>query len=247
MLALSDESVKDVDGFLRKEAYTVRTASGSRSKAAYGVTGIPKSFLVGPDGKIIWKGHPRELTRAKVAEALTSARKPGERDFLVVEPSTGARMHDSLNSAVLAAEEGRLGDALDAARAVANSEAENTTARAAASALVRDLDKHLELLNRQVEQAVVARDPLAAVRLLEGLAAVLGEREGGKAAATRLTALRADEAWAGELAGAQALDAATQASIGEGKAATKRAYTEVAGAHPGTRAAERARRWAKHK
>jgi hypothetical protein len=31
---------------------------GSTSGKAYGVTGIPHAFMIGPDGKIAWDGHP---------------------------------------------------------------------------------------------------------------------------------------------------------------------------------------------
>lgn len=31
---------------------------GSQSKTAYGVRGIPAAFLIGPDGRLVWAGHP---------------------------------------------------------------------------------------------------------------------------------------------------------------------------------------------
>lgn len=247
MLALSDEGPKEVDGYLRKEGFTVPTGISSRSKSAYGVTGIPKSFLIGPEGTVLWRGHPRELTRARLEELIGEARAPEANGFLGLRTSPGARMHASLKPASEAAEAGRLAEALATARVVAATDEESDTARAAASSLVREVEEHVLLLQRQVEHAFESREALAMVQLLRGLATALAGTEAGEAAGARLAKLEQDEQWSRELAGARALDAATQSSIGEGKAEKRRAYTAVAEQYAGTRAAERARRWAKRK
>jgi len=247
VLALSDESPAVVDKFLEAEAYTVRTAASSRSKSDYGVTGIPKSFLVGPDGTLLWKGHPRELSRDQVRGFLKGARKPAEGDFLAVRPAPGARMHASLNSAVEAAEGGQLGLALEAAHAVAVSAEESAAARAAASTLTRSIEEHVALLGSQAEAYAADLDALPTGALLRGLASSLAGTAAGEAATRRLASLSEDEAWTRELAAAQALVAATQASRGRGKAETKRALQVVADEYSGTLAAKRARRRTKQK
>jgi hypothetical protein len=38
--------------------YTLGT--GSRTLDDYGVTGIPHAFIIGRDGKLVWKGHPSD-------------------------------------------------------------------------------------------------------------------------------------------------------------------------------------------
>jgi hypothetical protein len=41
-----------------------------------GITGYPTSFLVGPDGRVLYAGHPGELTKEKLEEHLASVRLP---------------------------------------------------------------------------------------------------------------------------------------------------------------------------
>ena len=76
VLAVSDEAPDVVRPYLEKDGYTVRTSAGSRAGDAYGVRGIPDSFLIGPDGKIVWQGSPFSLTDAQIEEALKGV-KPG--------------------------------------------------------------------------------------------------------------------------------------------------------------------------
>ena len=60
-ISLTDESKDKVTQFMDSDAamrmpYPV--ACGSSSSSAYGVRGIPHAFVVGKDGKIVWRGHP---------------------------------------------------------------------------------------------------------------------------------------------------------------------------------------------
>lgn len=43
---------------------------GNASDGGYGVTAIPHAVLVGRNGRILWIGHPAELSAAKVEQAL---------------------------------------------------------------------------------------------------------------------------------------------------------------------------------
>lgn len=42
--------------------------------AGYATRGIPAAWLVGPDGKIVWKGHPAELQQGLLEEQLKKVR-----------------------------------------------------------------------------------------------------------------------------------------------------------------------------
>jgi hypothetical protein len=39
----------------------------------YGVSGFPSAALVGPDGRVVWKGHPGSLPEGTIREALEGA------------------------------------------------------------------------------------------------------------------------------------------------------------------------------
>jgi len=242
VLAISNEAPTTVWKFLDREGYTVRTASGSRSGGVYGVSGIPASFLVDPQGKIVWKGSPRELTRQRVERALQGAHRPSGREFLALRTAPGAHMQPALAAAVAAAEAGRLGEALEEARRVASAESTEPAARAVAGALAVAVERHVELLVGQAEGNVARRDVLPAVRVLEGLAESLEGRPEGRAAKEKLAELRRQETFTAEFAAARALEEAVRSQEGEQASAVRARWKAIADEFPGTRAAERAQR-----
>ena len=253
VLALSDEDAATVDKFLDREGFTVRTASGSRSKGGYGVSGIPASFLIGADGTLLWKGHPTHLTREKLRALLGVTSTVPAQNFLALPVAPGARMHANLKPAAEAAEAGDLGRALELARSVSAEATESAAARAAADVLVGAIEAHVALLEAQAADYWERLEPLPARTLLEGLSTAFAEgepsasREPGKRARARLEQLAADEAWTAELAGALALEAAVEASIGKDRAGSRKALRGVPEEHPGTLAARRAKRRMKRK
>lgn len=242
VLALSDEKPSTVNKFLDREGFTVRTAAGSRSSGDYGVNGIPASFLVGPDGRLLWKGHPSKLSAAKLRSLLGDLKKPAEGDFLAVRPAPGARMHTSLETAVEDAEAGRLGAALEAARAVALDAEAKPGARAAAETLAREIETHVTLLETQAQEFEAAREPLPTRAILKGLATALTGTETGTQAQKHLDELAEDEEWKSELAGALALEAAVRDTVGVGSTESRRGFRAVVKEHAGTLAASRAKR-----
>ena len=58
LLALSDESASQVEGYVSEHGITYPTAAGSGSKRGFKVSGIPAGFLIDHTGTIIWSGHP---------------------------------------------------------------------------------------------------------------------------------------------------------------------------------------------
>ena len=74
VLALTSEGAKRTEAWIE--------AKGAKFAYAYdrgglakqlGVRGIPASFLVGPDGKIVWQGHPSGVNDALVTKHLEGA------------------------------------------------------------------------------------------------------------------------------------------------------------------------------
>lgn len=62
ILSLTEQERGPVADFVARKGATMAYAVGaeSESAAAYGVTGIPRAFVVGRDGKLLWAGHPQE-------------------------------------------------------------------------------------------------------------------------------------------------------------------------------------------
>ncbi len=71
-MAISPEARATLDEYGKKNGITYPVGidpSGSVSRS-YPGRGIPRSFLVGADGTVVWEGHPLNLTSAIVEEQL---------------------------------------------------------------------------------------------------------------------------------------------------------------------------------
>jgi thiol-disulfide isomerase/thioredoxin len=75
ILGLSKEPKEKVEPFAKEKGMTYIVGYGSESGEAYGVTGIPTAYVVGPDGKVAWNGHPMQPDFEKAIEAAIAAAK----------------------------------------------------------------------------------------------------------------------------------------------------------------------------
>ena len=57
----------------KKIAYPVALLEGSSADQAYGVTGVPRCFLIDRQGNLAWQGHPAAIDEAMI-ESLLDAR-----------------------------------------------------------------------------------------------------------------------------------------------------------------------------
>jgi hypothetical protein len=67
---------------------------GLASMREYGLNGFPSAALVGPKGKVLWKGHPAQLAEADLEKWLDGARVPGaptEFDPLAIDVALTAK------------------------------------------------------------------------------------------------------------------------------------------------------------
>jgi thiol-disulfide isomerase/thioredoxin len=74
IIGLSNEDEAVVKNFLQKTQmdYPIALAKAD----GYDVQGIPHSFLIGTDGKLLWRGHPASLDVAMIDKALVGAVSP---------------------------------------------------------------------------------------------------------------------------------------------------------------------------
>jgi thiol-disulfide isomerase/thioredoxin len=74
IIGLTDEPKEKVEGFAKDMKMNYSVGYGSSSGEDYGVRGIPHAFIINPDGKIVWDGHPMdpnfEPTVTKLAESV---------------------------------------------------------------------------------------------------------------------------------------------------------------------------------
>lgn len=71
VIAITKQSRAAVDAFITETgAKHPIVIESTDSMAAYGCNSYPSSFLIGPNGKILWTGNPASLTDAKIDEEL---------------------------------------------------------------------------------------------------------------------------------------------------------------------------------
>jgi hypothetical protein len=239
VLAVSDEAPDVVRGYLDQGGYSVRTSAGSQAGDAYGVRGIPDSFLIGPDGKIVWQGSPFSLTDAQIEEALRGV-KPGAGlgNLLAVPPSR--EYAKRLKAATDLGSAGKPAKALAAARAVAADEKAEAVDKVDAEHYAFEITGYLGELQKQIDELLAAKEVQRVVEALETLSKEFGATPEGKPFAEKLAAVKTDKSLSKELDAAKAYQKLQKdiAKLSASKAKVKQA--EFAEKWKGTRAGERA-------
>jgi len=64
IIGVSDEDPAAVKDFQKGTPMNYPNGISKDLVQKYGVNGIPHAFLIGKDGKLIWRGHPMQLTDA---------------------------------------------------------------------------------------------------------------------------------------------------------------------------------------
>ncbi|MBL8862960.1 MAG: redoxin domain-containing protein [Planctomycetes bacterium] len=236
VLALSNEVDEKVSAFLDQNGYSVPTAAGSTSGGAYGVSGIPRTFLIDPSGKIAWSGHPSEVSKSLLQEVTKGAKKRSSSVLAIqVDEEPAGRL--AAHAKAMAA--GNPGKALTALQAFADDPKATEAEKSGAAALVTAIEEHVGLLNREADKLLGAREVLRGLAILDALAK---EFTGpiGEAAKKRAAEVRKDDALAKEIAGAEALARAQEQAKKLGSTKARSKFEEVVEKHKGTRAAERA-------
>ncbi len=237
ILGLSDETPEKVGAFVDENGYTARIAHGSHTSGKYGVTGIPATFIVGPDGKLVWSGRPSELNSSILENALKGA-KPRNGGMLAFAPSSaaGGRIAGQLK----ACEDGKIGKAHAALLAFAADEKASETERTDAAALAGEIETHVAALMSQAERFTKARDVFKSVAIYDALAKEFGAAKTGSDAKAKADEIRKDATLAKELAAAEAFEKMRESTAKLGTSKARDKWKDFAEKYKGTRAGERA-------
>lgn len=214
----------------------------STANAAYGVNGIPHSFLIGPDGNVAWHGHPSEVNKGVLKNVLKGAKKPSG-GMLGVK--TDFKVDARVVKAQGLAADGKLADALrDLATIDADAkatEAQKTDAKAVRDAITR----HAEMLSTTADNLTKARDVARSLAVYDVLAKELASVDAGVEAKKRADAIRADSKLMAELEAAKAFEKLLEQIKPLASDKRKGKYDEFAKKYAGTKAADRAKTMAR--
>ncbi|MBI4230461.1 MAG: hypothetical protein HY608_06465 [Planctomycetes bacterium] len=234
ILALSSEQKGALEPFVAENRIEYPVGCGSSTSGAYGVRGIPDSYLIGADGKVIWNGHPSGLTDAMIEAALSKVSGPiGPSAFLLPDdlPESFAAVRAAVRKRQLALAirtlEGMAGDGgPDADRALALHGEMDGFARARLDAA---------LAHRAAGRLWSAAKGLEDVQgLFRGMDCAT---EAGEA----LRAVRQEPGWRAEQSAQRILAAADRTSEGGRSAEARKQYEMVIERYPETEAAASAR------
>lgn len=241
-IGLSDEVDDKVDPFITEFKIQCLVGGGSTSNGAYGVDGIPHTFIVGPDGNLAWHGHPSELKEDLLKTLLKGARKP-------VGGPLGVRMNFDVDARVSKAQalaaEGKLADSLKELGAIDADPKSSDQQKNDAKAVREAIDHQGDALCAAAEKAVASQDVEKAVTLLELVSKELGSSAGGAKAKARLEQIHADKRLMAELESARAFLKLQEQVKTLATAKQRGRYEEFAKHYAGTKAGERAKQLAR--
>lgn len=93
LLGLSDEDEQTVEDFMKKTKMPYIVGSGAQAAVeSYGVTAFPTAYLIGPDGKVAWKGNAAAVDYE--LERLLKDNPPTKKGLLA-EKSAEAALKDA--------------------------------------------------------------------------------------------------------------------------------------------------------
>jgi hypothetical protein len=114
-------------------------------QSAYGGGGIPHAYLIGPDGVVVWEGHPSELQDGRIEDACRKTR-----DFYA------RKVASELKPAASAFEKGKLSEAKALAEAAKAKGAGNREVEADADYLVLRVGEMVAFWKRTIDGATEA-------------------------------------------------------------------------------------------
>jgi len=184
VLSLTREDRRTVEQFFRSQNFdpSYIIGCGSNSLSAYGVRGIPRSFVIDPTGAVAWVGHPMSGLDEVVAKMLAS-----------VDPPTSAPATDpndaELSTAAEAVSEADYARALAILEDVLKSSADEARSRQASELMARVLEAGDGKLD-EAQSLLKEKKYVEAAELLRGLAEQFADTEVGRKARAKLIALR---------------------------------------------------------
>jgi hypothetical protein len=232
-VAISNEDAAKVGEFVIANAITYPVGIAKKTED-YGSGGIPHAYLIAPDGKVVWDGHPAALQNGQIEKLLRKTK-----DFYV------RKVAPEVKPAAAAFSKGNLVEAHRLATAIKDKEGAGREAVADAEYVLARVDTMRTAWKRRVENGTHAGRYLDVFDTLGKIQKHFPGTEDAQAAATKLAELKADPNVKLELKASKSLDKLVQqktkaGSNGKKLDALRKKVEKFIRKHEGTKAAERA-------
>jgi thiol-disulfide isomerase/thioredoxin/flavodoxin len=190
VIAHTDNSSQNVDAFIKEKKIPYSISVGDNIGDAYGVNGIPAVFLIDPDGKIAWSGHPAQLEAATIEALLKNVRMAPNPTPSFEKPSANSKVAQIENAIM---QSGKVGTGIKMLEKLAKDK-DAATAQSAEETLAlittwsADMTKKIDELQQQ-------GDPYQAAELAASIAAGLSGHDDAKPFTTKVSELKKDPAY----------------------------------------------------
>lgn len=178
----TDESSQGLEAFVKSAPIPYLVTVGDEIGGSWGVTGIPHVFIIDPDGKIAWSGHPGSLQEKTVTDLLAKVKPSWPPVPRFAKPSADAKVA-ALEQQASA---GKVGAAVKALGKLVSEAAKESAARIAAWRAEQDA---------ALEALATAGDVYGAWRLADAMADAYKGGDEAKAYQERAAALKKDPAY----------------------------------------------------
>jgi thiol-disulfide isomerase/thioredoxin len=187
----TDASSQGLEAFIKEKKIPYIISVGPNIGDAYGVSGIPHVFVIDPEGKVAWHGHPASMPESAVTEPLKRARVSAT-PTPSFEQAASVEKVAKIEAAIV--QSGKVGTGVKLLEKMATDK-DAATASSAQATLQKISDWKVKV-NADIEKLKTTGDVYSAAELAAAVAASYAGHDEAKEFTASATALKKDPAYA---------------------------------------------------
>ena len=187
----TDASSQGVEAFIKEKKIPYIISVGPNIGDAYGVSGIPHVFVIDPDGKVAWHGHPGSMPESAVTEPLKRARVSASPTPSFEKASSVEKV---ANIEAVIAQSGKVGAGVKMLEKMSTDK--DATTASSAQATLQQISAWKIKVNAEIETQKTTGDVYGAAELATAVAASYAGHDDAKEFTTVATALKKDPGYA---------------------------------------------------
>lgn len=186
----TDGSSTNLDAFIKTKNIPYIISVGADIGDAYGVSGIPHVFVIDPDGKVAWHGHPAGLQESTITALLKNVRMSASPSPRFAKPATVEKV--ARVEASIAA--GKVGAGVKALEKLADDKDAATASSAKAS--LETIAAWKKKVDDEIAKQRQTGDVYSAAELAASVAASYAGHDEAKAYQTQVAEMKKDPGYA---------------------------------------------------
>jgi len=243
------ESKAKLDAYAKQYNITwpIALEPTKNAQKVYGVRGYPTSFLIAPNGKVAWKGHPAEKKlEDMIKELLKKVKidKGGKSADLGEDPvklKLREDVSEKLKFAVKQAARGELASALRMADRALSEEGSSEEEKKDAKYVKDEVEKHAAKLLAEADRLLKEKMPYEAKQLLYDTRKAFAGSDYATKAQEKLDSISSDEKLADELKAGEIYAKAAKCKADGKEEDAKKYFEQIVDKYPDTEYAKRAK------